>query len=408
MPSSRRAIGVSDVAELCAGLFAPAGPDLVGIELEWPLHRGDDVEARPTYTELAPVDGAVLGAGGRVTIEPGGQVELSTAPFASVPEALHAARADSRTLFDLVGRAGLAHETLAVDDRRPPRRILGKPRYCAMETFFAQQGDAGTWMMTNTSSTQVNIGHDAIDPAARWDLLHRISPILVAAFSNSPGVDSAGQRWACLRQAIWWSIDPTRTRPVPTDPDPARAWAEYAMGAEVMFIPGCPETGTDPIAAPGLTLGQWITNGHEAGWPTPEDLITHLSTLFPPVRPRGWLELRVLDALPEWIREVAVLSVATAAQTGVRQELMDRLPRTGGLWLSAIRDGMADPCLAGLARTLFDVVGANLPAVTTDARHLAQVEEFRARYVTRGSSPGDDLPRRYDLRAADMIAAGAA
>jgi hypothetical protein len=67
---------------------------------------------------------------------------------------------------------------------------------------------------------------------------------------------------------------------------------------------------------------------------------------------------------------------------------------------------MADPCLAGLARTLFDVVGENLPAVTAEAGHLAQLEEFRARYVTRGASPGDDLPRRYDLRAAGMIAAG--
>lgn len=408
MPSPRRSLRPHHVAELSDALFAATGPDLVGVELEWPLHRAGDVTARPRYADLAALDGAVLDAGSRITIEPGGQVELSTAPFSGVAEALRAARIDGADLFGRLDPARLVPQTLAVDDRRAPQRILDKPRYVAMEAFFRGGGDAGAEMMTNTSSTQVNLGHAAADPAGRWEVLHRISPILIAAFSNSPGVDRVGNRWACLRQAIWWAIDPTRTRPVPPAADPARAWTEYALRARVMFIGGSAERCDDVVADPGLTFGQWLTDGHELGWPTDEDLRTHLSTLFPPVRPRGWLELRVLDALPDWIREVAVLCVLTAAQDDVRRELTRRLPGTGGLWLGAIRDGLADPCLAGLARTFLDVVVANVESVTDESDHLAAVREYRERYVMRGRSPGDDLPRSYDLRARELLAIGAA
>ena len=48
-----------------------------------------------------------------------------------------------------------------------------------------------------------------------------------------------------------------------------------------------------------LTFAEWIEDGHELGWPTLDDLDYHLTTLFPPVRPRGWLELRMIDALPD-------------------------------------------------------------------------------------------------------------
>ncbi|WP_159444853.1 glutamate-cysteine ligase family protein [Pseudonocardia thermophila] len=387
-------------------VFTPCGRDLVGIELEWPLHRPPGVETRPAHADLASFDGLRLGAGSRVTIEPGGQVELSTAPFPTAAGALSAAQADSDALFALLHRADLVPCTLAVDDRRRPQRILDKSRYGAMEEFFAGQGWAGAWMMNNTTSTQINLSHDAADPVGRWDLLHRLAPVLIAAFSNSPGVDVHGRRWACLRQAIWWSIDPGRTRPVRVAADPARAWADYALDAPVMFITGPDDTRVVP--APGLTFRDWLTHGHPAGWPTVDDLRSHLTTLFPPVRPRGWLELRVLDALPEWIRSVAVLAVATAVRDDARRELLRRLPDTGGLWLPAIRDGLADPALAGQAEIFFEVVTAHLDPATVGPELAARVAEFRARYVARRRCPGDDRPVPFDLRAPLLRTAGAA
>jgi glutamate--cysteine ligase len=134
-----------------------------------------------------------------------------------------------------------------------------------------------------------------------------------------------------------------------------------------------------------------MTDGHPAGWPTIEDYRYHLTTLFPPVRPRGWLELRVLDALPGWLRDAAVLTVAAACSIDASRELHRRLPDTGRLWLTAARYGLTHPQLASAARVLTQVVADNLGCVTSDARHAQIIEEFAARYVRAGRSPGHDV-----------------
>jgi glutamate--cysteine ligase len=395
VPHQRRTLSTTTVANYTAELFEADGPDCFGVELEWPVHRQGDVAVRPTAEEATLIQQVVLPAGGRVTFEPGGQVELSTAPATSVEEALRVARTDAEALHAHLTATGLEAELLALDDRRPPQRILQRPRYQAMERFFAEQGLAGTWMMCNTASTQVNVSHAQGDPRQRWNALHLIGPALIAAFANSPGVDSEGRRWVTLRQATWWSIDPARTRPVGTVLPPERAWQDYAFAADVMFI--CDEgasgaTGT--AVPPGLPFGRWMRDGHEAGWPTIDDYYYHLSTLFPPVRPRCWLELRVLDALPEWIRDVAVLVVATACTVDSHHELEQRLPDTTGLWVAAARQGLDHPVLGKAARTMLDVVSSHLDSVTTDTRHREIVEDYAARYTMRGRAPESEIAAR--------------
>jgi glutamate--cysteine ligase len=379
------------VTRASAAAFAATHRDRVGVEIEWPVHRIGDVSARPSAEDAATLESLSLPAGSRITFEPGGQVELSTAPAGSAAAALQAAEIDSRALRRRMAAAGFACETLAVDGRRPPRRILQRPRYQAMEGFFAQRGPAGAWMMCNTASTQVNISHDHTDPHQRWYTMNLIAPVLIAAFANSPGRGADGQRWSSLRQAIWWSIDPPRTSPVRTDLSPERAWQEYALAADVMFIAAEGSHGTRGTAVrPGLPFGRWMADGHASGWPTIEDYRYHLSTLFPPVRPRGWLELRVLDALPGWIREVAVLTVAAACAAGAGRDLRRHLPDTRGLWVTATRDSLSHPVLNRAARILIEIAADHLGCVTGETRHAALVEEYAARYVRRGLAPGSE------------------
>jgi glutamate--cysteine ligase len=386
MSLPRPTLTIRATADVCAAMFEPAGQQCVGVELEWPVHRSGNVARRPTGRQMSRLASSALPAGGRVTFEPGGQVELSTAPAASVRQALDAADLDIADLSGRLQAAGLVRETLAVDTRRPPRRVLERPRYAAMESFFGASGPAGRWMMCNTASTQVNISHDPADPYERWFTMHRIAPVLIAAFANSPGRDLHGQHWSCLRQGIWASIDPARTRPVRGDRRPDQAWHEYALAADVMFMGDGADGGT--AVAPGLPFGRWMTDGHSTGWPTVEDFRYHLSTLFPPVRPRGWLELRVLDALPDWIRDAAVLTVAAACTPDAGRELRQRLPDTGSLWLTAARDGIAHPALAQAARTLADVVSEHLPAVSADSRDHSVLAEFTDCYLRAGRAPG--------------------
>jgi glutamate--cysteine ligase len=150
---------------------------------------------------------------------------------------------------------------------------------------------------------------------------------------------------------------------------------------------------------PGLPFGAWMANGHDVGWPTVDDLAYHLSTLFPPLRPRGWLELRVLDALPCWIREVATLTVATASTREAGRELRSRLqPPSRRPWLAAARLGLRHPGLLAAARELFAVVRGNLGSVSDSSEHADLIEAYRREYVNVGRMPGDDLGRRVDLR----------
>jgi glutamate--cysteine ligase len=399
MPQIRRTLSTAAMRALSDALFAAPPEDLFGLELEWPVHRHGDVSLRPTAAEAGALEQLVLPAGGRVSFEPGGQVELSTAPADSVVEAMRAARVETEALLAHMDAAGFACETIALDDRRPPHRILAKQRYQAMEGFFTEQGPAGVWMMTNTASTQINLSHDAGDTAMRWNLLTRIAPLLIAAFANSPGLDSQGQHWVSLRQAIWWSIDPSRTRPVPHAESPAEAWLEYALRAEVMFISDEGSHGaTGTAVPPGLPFGQWMAEGHPLGWPTFEDFRYHLSTLFPPIRPRGWLELRVLDALPDWIRDVAALTVATACTRPASRDIHDQVPDTSHAWLLATRDGLGDPVIAAATSALFEIVAEHLPLVTTDPVHARSLARFKADYVDQRRTPGDDLPRLLDMR----------
>ena len=95
---------------------------------------------------------------------------------------------------------------------------------------------------------------------------------------------------------------------------PAEEWLAYALAARVMMIRVSPdrfEAVDGPLGEELLTFAAWMERGHELGWPTLEDFEYHLTTLFPPVRPKGWLELRMLDSLPDpWWRVAA--GVATA------------------------------------------------------------------------------------------------
>src|SRR2546426_7329711 len=95
MPLAGRTLTTKAVAQLSASMFAPSDRDAFGIEVEWPVHRNGDLSARPQATDIALLEGATLPAGGRITFEPGGQIELSTAPAQTVVDALRAAHDDA-------------------------------------------------------------------------------------------------------------------------------------------------------------------------------------------------------------------------------------------------------------------------------------------------------------------------
>ncbi|KRA29986.1 MULTISPECIES: glutamate-cysteine ligase family protein [unclassified Nocardioides] len=388
MPTAVRGVTLDDLMAVCRQVFASTSEDLIGLECEWPVRRIDDPLARPDLHVLQRMGDGPLPSAGIVTVEPGGQIELSSAPERSVGDAIRAVEADATTLHARLRDAGLEPDSVAVDAIRSPRRILDRPRYRAMEAHFDRSGAAGRWMMCNTASVQVNISNDPVDPFARWRVLNHIGPVLLAMFANSAARDAGKTTWASARQGIWWNIDASRTRPVAMTADPAADWLAYAMAAKVFFIQTQGPTSPCGVGVTtDMTFAEWFENGHLLGWPTVDDFRYHLTTLFPPVRPRGWVELRVLDALPPQVRGAAALAVATACADGVRDQVLATVPATDDLWMVAARDGLASRRLNTAAQVLASLVATGVPRVA-DTDHVELLRDFLDAYTRKGMTPG--------------------
>jgi ergothioneine biosynthesis glutamate--cysteine ligase EgtA len=332
-----------------------------------------------------------------ITAEPGGQLELSSAPASTLGELVDMTLRDLATLRDAMARVGLELCGYGLDPLRLPERVLDLPRYAAMEEFFDRDGPWGRQMMCGTASVQVCV--DAGDDGgtlsgyqARWRLLHTIGPVLVAAFANSPLRAGRPTGWRSARQQVWAHLDPGRTRAPRANGDPRSAWAAYALDAAVMCV--CDPDSSDWTAPRGLTFRDWVRGSHSRP-PTTEDLDYHLSTLFPPVRPRGHMELRMIDAQPGdgWIVPAAVVS-ALADDPRAADAAMSAAERVwkapGDPWLRAARLGPADPEISRASKACFAAAEAALRRAGTPDSILRAVTGFMERYVLQDRCPADD------------------
>jgi glutamate--cysteine ligase len=218
---------------------------------------------------------------------------------------------------------------------------------------------------------------------------------MVAAFANSPLAGGRPTGARSSRQQIWGALDSSRSSPVadpraPQSLTPADTWARYALAADVMLI----RTTADrfqPLSG-GLAFGAWMGDGHELGYPTLDDFAYHLTTLFPPVRPKGWLELRMLDAVPDPWWAVAVAVVVALLDDPSAFDVAERacVP-VADCWADAAAHGPAHPGLASAAGTCFAAALVAMPGMGVDPRTLRATEAFVDRYVDRTRCPGDDL-----------------
>ncbi|MEO3868719.1 ergothioneine biosynthesis glutamate--cysteine ligase EgtA [Nonomuraea sp. B12E4] len=387
----------SEVADFARRCFRPAAGDRVGVELEFLVFDNaiyhSAAEAR--HVPLARVERAmpaVLPGGSRVTFEPGGQLELS-GPAAPLQDSLNRLAGDVAAVRAALGEAGLTLAGIGLDPVRPARRQLHLPRYEAMAEFLGVP--YGPLMMCSTASVQVNLDLGE-RPGERWERAHALGPVLLAAFANSPLSGGRPCGWMSGRQAVWDRLDRTRTAPVPASGDPAADWAEYLLDARLMLVREDEER-YRPVRD-GSTFGDWLAGGGDRR-PTAEDLAYHASTVFPPVRPRGWLEIRYLDAQhPElWPVCAAVTHAlvsddraADAALAAVDRHLPFRGPYREP-WEAAARCGLSEPRLARAAEACFRAALEALPRLGANPGLVGMVAAFADRYVTPGRSPAADL-----------------
>ena len=277
-------------------------------------------------------------------------------------------------------------------------------------------------MMCTSASVQVclDAGHEEPGPLGhgrRWRLAHLLGAVLVAAFANSPLAGARVHRLA-LHPAGAVGGDRTPAGPArpPLDGDPRAAWAAARAGRA-----GDVRTArtSGPWDVPGRADLPGLDPVRGARPPTREDLDYHLTTLFPPVRPRGHLELRMIDAQPGddgWIVPLAVTTALfddpEAAETAYRavKPLAERARSAARA--RAIRCGSTPPGTAwptpSCATAAVDLLRRGrwrrCPGSAPAAAVQDAVAAFTDRYVARGRCPADDLLDR--LHGADRRRTG--
>jgi len=377
------------VASIC---FKHGPPSRLGVELEWTVHQRAD-PSRPVATaELAAALGAhapstltpdsthlPLSHGSHVTVEPGGQVEISSPPHTSVSRLLSTVDDDIVALDDLLSAADLVRGHTGIDPHREPRRLLQVPRYAAMQSVFDGLGPDGAVMMCSTASAQVCLdAGEADDVATRWLASHSVGPAMVALFANSDRFSGCETGWASSRLRSTFGTCPPFTEPPLHDGDPAANWASLAMAAPVLCVRRGGECWDSP---PGLTFGDWADGRHTTP-PTYDDLDYHLSTLFPPVRAKGYLEVRYLDAQPSetWHHPVLLLS-ALMSDPATVDRAIEVTEQSADRWLDAARHGLDDEAVLEAASAIVELGCSAMSSLDVGPAEVDRVTEHLERRI---------------------------
>jgi glutamate--cysteine ligase len=307
---------VANIDELVAyvrGAERPPDRWLIGVEHEKIGVRGPRYEPVPYHgpggiREL--LDAIARSAGGTqhkhkdasVTLEPGGQLELSGAPWRSLKDV----RAEIEAHLAQVRRDSHGIAWLAAGYRpfgtREQVPWMPKGRYAAMKSSLGPKGRLALDMMLMTATVQANFDwSDEEDLASKVRAATAVSPIVAAIFANSPLIDGRPSGFLDFRYQVWRETDDARSGLLEQMLRPGwgyRRYVEWAIDVPMLFV----RSGSDYRDSRGQTFRDWLATGRlssgEKLQPTVSHWVDHLTTLFPEVRVKRVLEVRGADVVP--------------------------------------------------------------------------------------------------------------
>jgi glutamate--cysteine ligase len=234
-----------------------------------------------------------------ITLEPGGQLEMSGAPQQTIHEICAELRQHMAELASVSGDMhivwlGVGFHPFA---RREDLPWVPKRRYAIMREHLPTRGSRALDMMLRTATVQANMDYASEDDAMRkLRLALRLSPLVMATFANSPWAEGGNSGDRSLRTRVWMHMDPDRSGFLPWAWGDGslsyRAYVEYALDVPMFLIwrDGAILSATD------RTFRRFLKEGMQGHRATQADWELHLNTLFPEVRLKKTLELRSADA----------------------------------------------------------------------------------------------------------------
>jgi glutamate--cysteine ligase len=246
---------------------------------------------------------ALTGERAPITIEPGGQIELSGEQC----ETIHCAHREfARHIEQLVEIAQEIGAVVLGLGMQPVSRIdeielLPKARYRIMYPYMARKGRLGQRMMKQTAGVQANLDYSSEGDAMRkLRVSTALAPLIYAAFANSPLADGRLNGYASYRGHIWTETDPDRCgAPAFIFRDDAcfADYAEYALDVPMYFLIR-DHRYINLTGPPGITFRQYMERGWGRERATLEDWANHLTTIFIEVRLKKYVEVRMADSQP--------------------------------------------------------------------------------------------------------------
>ncbi|MDH3580982.1 MAG: glutamate--cysteine ligase [Hyphomicrobiales bacterium] len=336
--------------------------------------------------------------GSNITLEPGGQLELSGAPLETLHETCREADRHLKQVHEIGQDLGVAFLGLGFSPKwtleETPR--MPKGRYEIMRSYMPRMGRNGLDMMHRTCTIQVNLDFsDEADMVKKLRVSLALQPIATAIFANSPFREGKPNGFLSYRSELWRDTDPDRTGMLPWAFDDGMGferYVDYALDVPMYFV----YREGRYVDAAGSSFRDFLAGKLDAlpgEKPTAADWTDHVTTLFPEVRLKQFLEMRGADGGP-WRRICALPAfwVGLLYDSDALQAAWELVRDWSGEERQALRDAVPERALNAPFRnaTVLDV-----------ARDVVKIAQEGLKRRARKDAMGDD--ERVFLQTVETI-----
>src|SRR5215213_1201960 len=367
---------------------------------------------QPILDRDGPIGLADDEGGGAISLEPGGQFELSGAPLETVHETARETAEHIAQAKEVGRRLGIGFLTLGMSPlwTRSETPAMPKQRYRIMTDYMPKVGSRGLDMMYRTATVQVNLDYASeADMVKKMRVSIALQPVATALFANSPFTNGRPNGFFSMRSEIWRDTDNQRTGMIPFVFEEGfgyERYVEWALDVPMYFI----KRDSTYLDVAGSSFRDLLAGRHPARpseVATQSDWANHVSTLFPEVRLKRYLEMRGADVgPPERIVALSAFWVGLLYDEGTldqawqlvkgwsadeREALRAEVPRraldahvAGRPVRDVARDALALAHAGLRSRARRDETG------TDESRHLAPLDE-----IVAGRTPAERLLEKY-------------